>query len=34
MPREVHTHLPDEVACTQCGGELRKLGKDILEMLE
>src|ERR1700751_5230036 len=25
LPREVHTHLPDEVACNQCGGELRKL---------
>lgn len=34
LPREVHTHLPDEVACTQCGGELRKLGEDVSEMLE
>jgi hypothetical protein len=34
LPREVNTHLPDEVACTQCGGELRKLGEDVSEMLE
>jgi transposase len=34
LPREVHTHLPDEVACAQCGGELRKLGEDVSEMLE
>jgi transposase len=34
LPREVHTHLPDEVACTRCGGELRKLGEDVSEMLE
>src|ERR1700749_3169200 len=34
LPREVHTHLPDEVACIQCGGELRKLGEDVSEMLE
>lgn len=34
LPREVHTYLPDESACTQCGGELRKLGEDVSEMLE
>src|SRR6201995_1812930 len=34
LPREVHTHLPDKVACIQCGGELRKLGEDVSEMLE
>jgi transposase len=34
LPREVHTHLPDEKACRECGGELRKLGEDVSEMLE
>jgi transposase len=34
LPREVHTHLPQEDACSQCGGELRKLGEDVSEMLE
>jgi transposase len=34
LPREVHTHLPQQDACTQCGGELRKLGEDVSEMLE
>ena len=33
-PREVHTHLPTEEACPDCGGELRKLGKDVSEILE
>jgi transposase len=34
LPREVHTHVPDGDACSQCGGELRKLGEDVSEMLE
>src|SRR5487761_787472 len=34
LPREVHTHLPAEDACPDCGGELRKLGEDISEILE
>ncbi|HEY1742296.1 MAG TPA: IS66 family transposase [Granulicella sp.] len=34
LPCEVHTHLPLEDACSQCGGELRKLGEDVSEMLE
>src|SRR6201987_5545606 len=34
LPREVHTHLPQQDACSQCGGELRKLGEDVSEMLE
>ena len=34
LPREVHTHLPDEDACPDCGGELRKLGEDVSEILE
>jgi len=34
LPREVHTHLPTEDACPDCGGELRKLGEDVSEILE
>jgi transposase len=34
LPREVHTHLPQQDSCSQCGGELRKLGEDVSEMLE
>jgi transposase len=34
LAREVHTHLPQEDACRECGGELRKLGEDVAEMLE
>jgi transposase len=34
LPREVHTYLPTENACRECGGELRKLGEDVSEMLE
>lgn len=34
LRREVHTHLPKEQACPQCGGTLRKLGEDVSEMLE
>jgi transposase len=34
LPREVHTHLPAENACPDCGGELRKLGEDVSEILE
>lgn len=34
LPREVHTHLPAEEACPDCGGELRKLGEDVSEILE
>ena len=34
LPREVHTHLPQQDGCSQCGGELRKLGEDVSEMLE
>jgi hypothetical protein len=34
LPREVHVHMPAADACTACGGELRKLGEDISEMLE
>src|ERR1700751_4869039 len=34
LPREVHTHLPQQDGCSRCGGELRKLGEDVSEMLE
>src|SRR5216683_1507804 len=34
LPREVHTHLPQEESCSACGGTLKKLGEDISEMLE
>ena len=32
--REVHTHLPSEEACPECGGALHKLGEDASEILE
>ncbi len=32
--REVHTHMPAEEECPDCGGQLRKLGEDVSEMLE
>jgi transposase len=34
LPREVHTHLPPHEACPECGGQLRRLGEDVSEMLE
>src|ERR1700757_492745 len=34
LPREVHTHLPQQDGCSRCGGELHKLGEDVSEMLE
>ena len=34
LPREMHTHLPAEDACPDCGGLLRKLGEDVSEILE
>jgi transposase len=34
LPRVTHTHTPKEDACPGCGGQLRKLGDDISEMLE
>ena len=34
LPREVHTHTPSSDACPECGGELRKFGEDVSEMLE
>jgi hypothetical protein len=34
LPREVRTHLPKQKTCPDCGGELRKLGEDVSEVLE
>jgi transposase len=34
LRREVHTHLPEQKDCPECGGILRKMGEDISEMLE
>jgi len=34
LPRTTQTHLPKHAACPDCGGELRKLGEDVSEMLE
>jgi len=34
LPREVHTYLPEQKACPECGGSLRKMSEDISEMLE
>ena len=34
LPRETHTHMPAEEACSACGGQLSKLGEDVSEMLE
>jgi transposase len=34
LPRTTQTHLPKQTACPGCGGELRKLGEDVSEVLE
>lgn len=34
LPRETNTIAPREVACPDCGGELKHLGEDVCEMLE
>jgi transposase len=34
LPRQTETHQPEQESCPECGGELRKLGEDIAEMLE
>jgi transposase len=34
LPRQTRTHVPKEMVCPQCQGELRKLGEDVSEMLE
>ena len=34
LPRQTETHQPEQDSCPGCGGELRKLGEDVSEMLE
>jgi transposase len=34
LPREVKTYEPKQDACPDCGGDLRKLGEDVSEVLE
>jgi transposase len=34
LPRHTQTHVPKYSACPDCGGELRKLGEDVSEVLE
>jgi transposase len=34
LPRTTQTHLPKQTSCPGCGGELRKLGEDVSEVLE
>ncbi len=34
LPRETQTHAPKQQMCPDCGGQLRKLGQDVSEVLE
>jgi transposase len=34
LRREIHTHLPEQSNCPDCGGTMKKLGEDVSEMLE
>jgi len=34
LPRETETYEPEQTACPECGGTLRKLGEDVSELLE
>lgn len=34
LPRETKIHVPDPQTCPECGGQLRKLGEDVSEILE
>ena len=34
LPREVRTYPPKQEACPDCGGKLKHLSEDVLEMLE
>ncbi|MGH9413230.1 MAG: IS66 family transposase [Terriglobales bacterium] len=34
LPRETEMHRPQNESCIACGGELRKLGEDVSEVLE
>ncbi|MEE4146290.1 MAG: IS66 family transposase [Halieaceae bacterium] len=35
LPRDIHVHAVDDAAgCPDCGGDLRRIGEDVSEMLE
>lgn len=34
LRREIHTYLPEQQSCPDCGGTMKKLGEDVSEMLE
>ena len=34
LPRETQTYEPEQAACPECGGTLRRLGEDVSEVLE
>jgi transposase len=34
LPRDIHTHLPTQTACPDCGGDWQVLGEDVSEILE
>lgn len=34
LSRDIQTHLPEQTACPDCGGQWKKLGEDISEVLE
>jgi len=34
LPRQIRKHEPEQQACPDCGGKLRRLGEDVSEVLE
>ena len=34
LPRDVHTHMPAQAACPDCGADWKILGEDVSEILE
>ena len=34
LPRQIRRHEPEQQACPDCGGKLRRLGEDVSEVLE
>ncbi|NDY84505.1 IS66 family transposase, partial [Orrella sp. NBD-18] len=34
LPRDIQEHLPADAACPDCGGEWKKIGEDVSEVLE
>jgi transposase len=34
LRREVRIHVPEHIACPECGGQLKKLGEDVSEVLD